>query len=310
MLLRHPKTLNSERPCVDLRDCKDSFKTVPGRAFTLIELLVVIGIISILIGLIFPAVHKAHDQAKAVICMGRLRQIGFAFQNYAAANDGRIMFTWDNETNGTFTGEVDWFGATSTTGPPGLSASGGFLAPYLGGTRGEDLFDCPTAQEQNMAPGPGLQFQGTTSGGVAYGGNMLPYIKRAIRLTRVRVPSETMMLADAALLSPDGSIFARSCLILWPEGQLVQTFDQISLTETTPPGLLLPPTIHARHANRANILWFDGHVSSVMPTYTGSIVAPQQLYEQHQVGQLIKNDLETVDASYYFFFDKQARTMY
>jgi prepilin-type processing-associated H-X9-DG protein/prepilin-type N-terminal cleavage/methylation domain-containing protein len=310
MSLRHLNTSNLEWPRADSRGCTDPFKTVCGRAFTLVELLVVIGIISILIGLTVPALHKAHDQAKAVICMSRLRQIGFAFQNYADANDGRIMFTWDNWTNGTYTGEVDWFGATSTTGPQGLSASGGFLAPYLGKVRGEELFDCPTAQEQNMAPNTALQFQGTTSGGVAYGGNLLPYVNRTIRLVRVRVPSETLMLADAALVSPDGSMFTRNCLLFWPEGQLIETFDDVSLAETTPPGLLWPPTIHARHSNRANVLWFDGHVSSVMPTYTGSIVAPQDVYQQHQVGQLIKDNLQTVDASYYFFFDKQARTIY
>jgi prepilin-type processing-associated H-X9-DG protein/prepilin-type N-terminal cleavage/methylation domain-containing protein len=309
MLLRHPKASNLHWNRADFRGSDDRFQTVRERAFTLIELLAAIGIISILIGLMFPALHKAHDQAQTTLCMSRLRQIGFAFQNYAAAYDGKIMFSWDNATNGTYTGEVDWFGATSTTGPPGVRASGGFLEPYLGRVRGEDLFDCPVAQEQNMANGPGLQFRGS-SGGVAYGGNMLPYMNRAVRLSRVRVPSETLLLADAALVSPDGSIFARSCLLLWPEGQLVETFDQISLTETTPAGLLLPPTIHARHANRANILWFDGHVTSELPTYTGSIVAPQDVYERHQVGQLIKENLQSVDGSYYFFFDKQARTMY
>src|SRR5580700_7344049 len=167
MLLRHLKTLNPECTRTDFRGAKDQFKTTGERAFTFIELLVVIGIISVLIGLMFPALHRANDQAKSTICMSRLRQIGFAFQNYAVAYDGRIMFESDQETNGIQSGEAYWFGATS---PTGITASGGLLEPFLGKVRGKDLFDCPAAQEQNMAPCPGAQFRGT-SGSIAYGAN-------------------------------------------------------------------------------------------------------------------------------------------
>src|SRR4051812_27078069 len=52
------------------------------RAFTLVELLVIMGTIGVLIGLLLPAVSKSRVQAKSVLCMSRLQQIGVAFENY------------------------------------------------------------------------------------------------------------------------------------------------------------------------------------------------------------------------------------
>ena len=57
--------------------------------FTLVELLIVVAIIAILAGMLLPALSKTRETARAIICVGNMKQIGMFCQNYRDLMDGK-----------------------------------------------------------------------------------------------------------------------------------------------------------------------------------------------------------------------------
>jgi prepilin-type N-terminal cleavage/methylation domain-containing protein/prepilin-type processing-associated H-X9-DG protein len=112
------------------------------RGFTLIELLVVIAIISILFGLLLPAVQAARGAAARARCMNNLRQLGLALQGFEGTNKGF-------PPNG-----INYSGLFGNWNGDNISAHA-FLLPYL---EQASLFN-----SINMSGGPGGHFRDTDS---------------------------------------------------------------------------------------------------------------------------------------------------
>ncbi len=111
-------------------------------AFTLVELLVVIGIISILAGMLLPALGRAKDQGRNTVCVSQLRQLGAATRLYAEDNNNRLP-----------TAELLPTSPVNPTNP--LPRICDVLGPEVGkanaATNSPAVFDCPADREGRFA---------------------------------------------------------------------------------------------------------------------------------------------------------------
>ena len=79
------------------------------RAFTLIELLVVIAIIAVLMAILMPALSRAREQGKRIVCMNNLKGLTLAWMMYAQENDDKVVRTRANQTKSALDqGWVGW----------------------------------------------------------------------------------------------------------------------------------------------------------------------------------------------------------
>lgn len=123
------------------------------RAFSLIELLVSISLIAILISILLPSLAGARQAGRAARCLSNLRQLGFAWQMYAAAHDDRAMPLAYTSLADVGTGDsIYWWGSAGNISGH-VDHAAGFIAPYLDASLAESsVFECPSQPWETYRP--------------------------------------------------------------------------------------------------------------------------------------------------------------
>ena len=120
------------------------------RGFTLVELLVVIAIIAILMAILMPALNRAKEQGKRVVCLNNLRQLMVAWIVYADENDDKLVRGDTGEYDSIHADEIPWVLRDYRTDDMDKKRNAildGALFPFCNNI---ELYKCPTGWPEEL----------------------------------------------------------------------------------------------------------------------------------------------------------------
>ena len=221
-----------------------------GQAFTLIELLVVIAVIAILVAILIPALGRAREQAKKVVCEAHMKGLGVALRMYVddagkthnAPNQGLWDNAWEQPA------VVRKYTANEPYAYWGIA-----YEPYA---QNKKIFRCPSTRRVDDWPenGWGLAFQQYFKY-CSYGLN--EYITNRRIDHEFKKHNEVIAFQDHVeqLLDDNGDLFC------------IRPGNTINLTQWRNGGTLgnFPEAVQEcfRHMGQSMTCWLDGHVSPI-----------------------------------------------
>lgn len=184
------------------------------KAFTLIELLMVIAILSLLVSILLPALNRAREAARTVVCASNMRQIGRMFITYAT--DYRDFLPLGN--TGSWAGAPDAFDGLpkSHTWRDQLAATGYMQHQDNVAVRPKDsakaMLYCPSNELDGKYTYGMMESANTHTDTTRIGVAGVPGSPKAsppvphyrVVITQVQRPAETCMLFEAAGVTTGG----------------------------------------------------------------------------------------------------------
>lgn len=221
--------------------------------FTLVELLSVTTAVSILAGLLLPALVAVREKGRAANCTNNLRQLVSANAHYAMENEDYFApFAQFSEHGSLVYPYLLWWGRRTGSEYAEFNR-GGYLSSYLEQAR--NVLICGTAFDRidfTSSDGGSYGYNASGIGGTGYLSMGPEKTKSAtdknefgksVRSASVKEPSRLIMFGDTMNAGGMGT----SPTFLRPIDRILGP-DSFSY-------------IHFRHQGRADIGWTDGHVS-------------------------------------------------
>jgi prepilin-type processing-associated H-X9-DG protein/prepilin-type N-terminal cleavage/methylation domain-containing protein len=221
------------------------------RGLTLVEILVVIGIVSLLLAILFPALRKARVAAQSIKCASNLRQLMMACTMYANDHEGSWppgaadMYAWPTllRWHGSRDDELSPFRFDREPSP---------LLIYLV----DGVKKCPALRDSDVihtfeSGAGGYGYNNAYMGSSVFDAGISPdaddYSTPA-KMAQIRNSSQKIAFSDVIIpySYPLG------------EGRFEYSFVEPPMT----PWGINTPSMHFRHDGRANVAWADGHVTS------------------------------------------------